>query len=476
MWFLAVLWVSGLLVGARAQGSASLWRGNDRSGRCQYSFTVDSPAEASCPSPGSSPEMESLKTRLALLEVLVARVAGGEVGPSETQQPGAQAGLREAYTQALGEKAKLQREKDRLVQRVEELQRRVEELQQEAERLRSRPCAQAPPSITPQQDSRPRPGGGTAFSHLSSRPGRTPGDTGSLRDPSWQSGSPSYLEMKAEVAEVPAPSPADTEHSTGCGELVWVGDPVTHRKTDTIAGKYGVWMQDPEAVSPYGSGMAWRVDTVGSEVRQLFGYEDLQQLSRGFPTKVLLLPEAMESTGAALFRGSLYYQRRRSRTLLRYDLASESVAARRDLPHAGFHGQFPYSWGGYTDVDFAVDEQGLWVIYSTNKARGAIVISQLDPHNLEVKRSWETNIRKTTVANAFMICGRMYTVASYSSPNTTVNYSFDTATGQSKAVAIPFKNRHRYNSMIDYNPAQRKIFAWDNHHLVSYDVRLGKPQ
>lgn len=261
---------------------------------------------------------------------------------------------------------------------------------------------------------------------------------------------------------------------SGCGEIISIGDPVTHRKADSIAGKYGVWMQDPEAVTPYSSNMVWRIDTVGSEVRQLYGYDDMEQLTRGFPSKVLLLPEAVESTGATMYRGSLYYQRRLSRTLIRYEIGLETIAARRDLPHAGFHGQFPYSWGGYTDIDFAVDENGLWVIYSTSKAKGAIVISQLDPHNLEVKQSWETNIRKNTVANAFIICGKLYTVASYASPSTTINYSYDTNTKQSKAVSIPFKNQHRYNSMIDYNPASKKLLAWDNFHMVSYDVRLGK--
>lgn len=188
------------------------------------------------------------------------------------------------------------------------------------------------------------------------------------------------------------------------------------------------------------------------------------------------MPELVESTGAVLYRGSLYYQRRRSRTLIRFDLASENIASRRDLPHAGFHGQFPYSWGGYTDIDLAVDEKGLWAVYSTSKARGAIVISQLDPHTLEVKKSWETNIRKNSVANSFMICGRLYTVSSYTAANTTINYTYDTATSQGGAIAVPFKNQYRYNSMIDYNPAQRKLFAWDNFHIVSYDLRLGHQQ
>lgn len=278
------------------------------------------------------------------------------------------------------------------------------------------------------------------------------------------------------MTEVPAPTPAGTADSTGCGELVAIEEPTTHRKADTIAGKYGVWMQDPEATGPYSGSMVWRIDTVGSDVRQLFGYEDMEQLVRGYPTKVLLLPEAVESTGATMYRGSLYYQRRRSRTLLRYDLSSESIAARRDLPHAGFHGQFPYSWGGYTDIDLAVDEQGLWAIYSTNKAKGAIVVAQLDPYSLEVLKTWETNIRKVTVANAFMICGRLYTVASYAAVDTFINYTFDTATNKGSAVSVPLKNKYRYNSMIDYNPAQKKLFAWDNYHIVSYDVRLARQQ
>lgn len=255
--------------------------------------------------------------------------------------------------------------------------------------------------------------------------------------------------------------------------LVSVDEPVTHHKVDSITGKYGVWFQDPEpAGPPYGPKVVWRIEAVGKEVRQLFAYEDMDQLVRGFPMKVLVLPEAVESTGATVYRGSLYYQRRRSRTIMRYDLASENLAARLELPHAGFHGQHPYSWGGYTDIDLAVDERGLWVIYSSGKAKGAIVVSQLKPNNLEVKKSWETNIRKNTVGNAFMVCGRLYTVASYSLPNTTVNYVFDTDTGESQAIAIPFHNRYRYNSMIDYNPGNKKLYAWDNHHMVTYDIQL----
>ncbi|XP_033937906.1 myocilin [Pseudochaenichthys georgianus] len=476
MLVLLLLCTSGLLLRGDAQDRAALWRGDDRSGRCQYTFSVPSPTEASCPQTGG-PEVEGLKARLSLLEVLVSRLTGGDTGGPQGATARDQTELHQSLNRVTGERNLLQGEKERLEQELEGLQRRMEEMRREAERLRNKPCPLQTPAVPPspplQDSGLTRPAGGSRPSHLIASPNRQ-GDSSSLRDSAWQTGPQGFQELKAEVTEVPAPD--GSEENTGCGDVVSVGEPVTHRKADTIAGKYGVWMQDPEAVSPYGPNMIWRIDTIGSDVRQLYGYEDMEQLTKGFPSKVLLLPELVESTGSTLYRGSLYYQRRRSRSLIRFDLASESIAARRELPHAGFHGQFPYSWGGYTDIDLSVDQQGLWAVYSSSKAKGAIVISQLDPNSLEVKRSWETNIRKNSVANSFIICGKLYTVASYTSPDTIINHIYDTRTSQGKSVAIPFKNKYRYNSMIDYNLAQRKLFAWDNFHMVSYDLRLGRQE
>ncbi|KAM4549031.1 myocilin [Odontesthes bonariensis] len=481
MFLLLSLSICGLLLRGDAQDRASLWRGNDRSGRCQYTFTVPSPAEASCPL-AANPEVEGLKARLSLLEVMVSQLTVGDTQPQGSQQGAgarAQPELQEMLNRVTRERNLLQGEKERLEKELEGLQMRTEEMRRETERLRSRPCPPQTPVVPhspSHQDRAPiRPAGASSqMSHLMTRP-NSQRDSSSLTDSAWQYGAaPGFQELKAEVTEVPAPD--GNEDKTGCGELISVGEPITHRKADNIAGKYGVWMQDPEAVLPYGPDMIWRVDTIGTDVRQLFGYDDMEQLSKGFPSKVLLLPDPLESTGATLYRGSLYYQRRLSRSLIRYDLAAEHIAARRELPHAGFHGQFPYSWGGYTDIDLSVDEKGLWAVYSTSKAQGAIVISHLDPHSLEVKRSWETNIRKASVANSFIICGKLYTVASYAAPNTIINYVYDTETSQGEAASIPFKNKYGYNSMIDYNLAQRKLFSWDNFHIVSYDLRLGRQQ
>ncbi|TSR15996.1 Myocilin [Bagarius yarrelli] len=413
MWTRFSLLVLCLLLEVQGQDHA-----DGRYIRCQYTFTVDSPVESSC---NNAMEAENLSARVTLLEAVVSRVLGAEAVPETART------LEETE-----EIRQLLQEKEQLDVQVKELQRRVEELTLETEKLRERPCS----SVTK-----------------------------------------AFQEVKAEVSELPT-SPKvqkNVQQDAGCGELVSVSEPETHQKASSISGKYGMWFQGNESPgAPYGPDTVWRIDTVRNDVRELYAYENLEQLARGYPLKVLVLPEPMESTGATVYRGSLYYQQKRSPTLLRYDLIEEKIAAQRELPHPGFHGQYPYSWGGYTDIDLAADEKGLWAIYSTEKARGAIVISQLDPDTLRVTRSWKTNIQKNKVANAFMVCGRLYTVASYRANSTTINWSFDTTSEQSKTVDVPFRNRYGYNSMIDYNAARRKLYSWDNFHMVTYNVTLAK--
>lgn len=126
-----------------------MWRGNDRGGRCLYTFTVPSPAEASCPQT-AGPEVEGLKARLGVLEAMVSQLVGGAAAGSP-QRAGAasQPELQEALNRAVGERNLLQGEKRRLEQEMERVQRRMEEMRRETERLRDRQCPLQTPAVAP---------------------------------------------------------------------------------------------------------------------------------------------------------------------------------------------------------------------------------------------------------------------------------------------------------------------------------------
>ncbi|KAF1440150.1 Myocilin, partial [Pygoscelis papua] len=466
-----LLW-GALALGCRGE-TAFLRRADDSTGRCTYSFTVASPVEATCPDASRMPE---LRAELAALAARLSRLESRERVTGGSGPRGGEAGGARAPQQAA-------------------LATRLEAAYGELLQAKSQMCTAAAegghwapdrgvgvwggngPAWSPPRAAR----AGTAARGAGSAPAHpAPGPAAA---PRWDPQPLAYQELQSERTEVPvsrlleetALGRPGSEDSAGCGELVWVGKPVVFGRAESIAGKYGVWMKDPEPVPPFTRETTWRVDAVGTEVRQLFQYEAAEQLAQGYPAKVHILPRPLESTGAVVYHGGLFFQPRRSRTVARYDLRGEAVTAEREIPGAGYHGQYPYSWGGYTDIDLAVDETGLWVIYSTEKARGAIVLSKLDPETLEIRRTWETNIRKRGVANSFIICGTLYTVSSYSAPNATINFAYNTATGTSRALSIPFENRFRYLSMVDYNPAERQLFAWDSFNMVTYPIRLSRP-
>ncbi|XP_051866950.1 myocilin [Pristis pectinata] len=463
----SLLTLASLLLAASGQ-QPTFSRTSNRDGRCIYSFTVPSPVETSCSELGEAAnavrelqreratqqrEVESLGERVQVLERWMAgrEEAGGHEARSDVRR--------------------LQVEKLDLLRRLERAER-------ENARLRDGQC----PGLreTPLESHQIARGGRQDVFNLSSRQRAQPSREAS----SWSFENTEYQELKSEIiTEIPASkmiqrsesgTSITTQQSPGCGMLEWVGEPVTFQKADSIAGRYGVWMKDPEPVPPHSREHIWRINTVGTDVRRLYEYQDLDQFMKGYTSKVYMLPEPVESTGGTVYRGSLYYQKRRSRSLLRFEMKTETILVQKDLPHAGYRGAFPYSWGGYTDIDFAVDELGLWVTYSTNQAHGAIVISKLDPNTLEVEQTWTTAIRKRAVANSFIICGILYTLNSYSIQNAVINFAYNTNTNSSKALAIPFENRYRYNSMVDYNPAEKKILAWDNFNMVMYDIKLSK--
>ncbi|NWW37635.1 MYOC protein, partial [Panurus biarmicus] len=464
VWLL--LWGS-VALGGRAD-TAFLRRAHDSSGHCTYSFTVASPVEAACPeAAGGVPE---LRAELAALAARLSRLESRERGVGASGPRGAEPGgardPQQVAAAARLEAANFPQGKWSQMCPAAAGRGTVPE----ASAIRGAAARQGAPRG--RQEQACGEGGWLSPAHAMPDPAAAP---------RWEPQPLSYQELQSERTEVPVSRLLEEtalgrpgKEDSGCGQLVWVGEPVVFGRADSIAGKYGVWMKDPEPVPPFTRDNTWRVDTVGTEVRQLFQYEEAEQLARGYPAKVHILPRPLESTGAVIYRGGLFFQPRHSRSVARYDLRGETITAEREIPGAGYHGQYPYSWGGYTDIDLAVDETGLWVIYSTDKARGAIVLSKLDPETLEIRRTWETNIRKRGVANSFLICGTLYTVSSYSAPNATVNFAYDTATGASRALSIPFENRFRYLSMLDYNPAERQLFAWDSFNMVTYPVRLSR--
>ena len=143
------------------------------------------------------------------------------------------------------------------------------------------------------------------------------------------------------------------------------------------------------------------------------------------------------------------------------------------LTNAGSHNTYHYQWGGYSDIDLAVDENGLWAIYATSTNSGRIVVSSIDPDKMSIVDTWNTSSNsKTSTGNAFMICGVLYVTDSYSSSSATINYAYDTNTSKDWVPGISFPVTYGYLTQIDYNPNDGLLYVWDYQRRVTFPATL----
>ncbi|CAJ0966611.1 unnamed protein product [Ranitomeya imitator] len=147
------------------------------------------------------------------------------------------------------------------------------------------------------------------------------------------------------------------------------------------------------------------------------------------------LLQLWQGGGVIMFNNSLYYNCYNTRDICKYNI-NTTVNERRTLPDATFNNRFSYASSVWQDIDLASDEDGLWVIYSTEQNAGNIVISKLNPLNLTVEKTWMTSQYKLGATNAFMVCGVLYATRTLSTRKEEVFYMYDTKTSQEGQISI----------------------------------------
>ncbi|XP_015239548.1 PREDICTED: adhesion G protein-coupled receptor L3-like isoform X3 [Cyprinodon variegatus] len=237
----------------------------------------------------------------------------------------------------------------------------------------------------------------------------------------------------------------------------------------------GAWCKDPLQASDKIYYMPWtpyRTDT-------LTEYSSKEDFIAGRPTTTYKLPHRVDGTGFVIYDGALFFNKERTRNIVKFDLRTRIKSGEAIIPNANYHDTSPYRWGGKSDIDLAVDENGLWVIYATEQNNGRIVISQLNPYTLRVEGTWDTAYDKRSASNAFMICGILYVVKSVyedddnEATGNKIDYIYNTELSKDGFLDIPFPNSYQYIAAVDYNPRDNLLYVWNNYHVVKYSLDFG---
>uniref|UniRef100_A0A8C5IMK6 Olfactomedin 4 n=1 Tax=Junco hyemalis TaxID=40217 RepID=A0A8C5IMK6_JUNHY len=234
--------------------------------------------------------------------------------------------------------------------------------------------------------------------------------------------------------------------------------------------KYGSWGRDYDPSNPEND-VYW-VAPLNTDGRYLEyfriynSFDDLLLFKYTYERRITY----GEGSGAALYKNYLYYHRYGSRYMVKHNINTNTEVLRKELPNAAIGNRFSYAGVAWQDIDFAVDESGLWVIYSTENNVGNIVISKLNETTLDVLNTWQTRQYKPSVSNAFMVCGVLYATRPLNTKKEEIFYMYDTSTGRENRVSIIMDKKLDTIQSIDYSPIDQKLYVYSDSYLVRYDV------
>ncbi|KAM4640640.1 olfactomedin-4-like [Discoglossus pictus] len=177
--------------------------------------------------------------------------------------------------------------------------------------------------------------------------------------------------------------------------------------------------------------------------------------------------------GMIMYNKFIYYNCYNTINLCKLNIDTYAVE-RIALTNAAFNNRFSYASSTWQDIDLASDEDSLWVIYSTEKNSGNIVISKLNDTTMNVENTWATSQYKLGVTNSFMVCGVLYATRTLSTRKEEIFYMYDTKTRQEGQLSIVLDKMMENVQSLSYNPNDHKLYMYNDGYLVTYDLYFKK--
>uniref|UniRef100_A0A3B4DPM7 Olfactomedin-like domain-containing protein n=1 Tax=Pygocentrus nattereri TaxID=42514 RepID=A0A3B4DPM7_PYGNA len=246
---------------------------------------------------------------------------------------------------------------------------------------------------------------------------------------------------------------------------------------------YGGWGKDSKPL-PGSENMYWYSASTDTSVRYVSVYTDYYSLIMRQAKKTYDLYATnrdWRGTGNnyVIRNNTLYYQFANPFSMAKYNMTSQT-AEYRVVPKASK--RFSYHYSANQNLDFAADENGLWVTYATEESKGKLVLGKIDEVAFALKEVWQTSVFKPSVGNTFMVCGVLYATRSVDIHTDEIFYMYNTRTRKENYVSIPFKKFQENYVYLDYNPTDQKLYMFNRGYYVSYHVwfnqnnQTNKPQ
>jgi hypothetical protein len=198
----------------------------------------------------------------------------------------------------------------------------------------------------------------------------------------------------------------------------------------------------------------------GGVTTSVYEFSNLDAFKNNTGARHIAMPINSDGTYRAALNGFIYATDTTGK-IFKLSATDGSVVLSKTLTGAGFHNQSGFSWGGYTDIDFFVDNGPtgllLYVMYAA-AGGGNIQLSVVNQETLGVSNTITVPRAKQSTGWAFLVNGIVY-MGNYDSPEMTSFYALATGTYSTSYTNsfTPYPS-NEYITSVSWDPATKNLF------------------
>uniref|UniRef100_A0A8C9Y114 Olfactomedin-like domain-containing protein n=1 Tax=Sander lucioperca TaxID=283035 RepID=A0A8C9Y114_SANLU len=212
---------------------------------------------------------------------------------------------------------------------------------------------------------------------------------------------------------------------------------------------FGAWMSD---ASRQDEGRYWLADHFsGRLLVELRNISALQDSSN----KNIDVRRFFQGCGHVVYKQSFYFHKAGTNRLMN---GTNTLIMENSRYHQLTY-LFPNS---KTYFKFAVDENGLWVIFASN-ADDDTMVAKINPDTFIVELIINTHYPTTKAGNAFIVCGVLYFT---DDKDRRVTYAFDLKKESPLDASFDLRPANGTLAMLSYYPNKKLLYMWDSRSIT----------
>ncbi|XP_029952619.1 flocculation protein FLO11-like isoform X2 [Salarias fasciatus] len=232
-------------------------------------------------------------------------------------------------------------------------------------------------------------------------------------------------------------------------------------KSFEMQSTFGAWMSE---ASQNDDGRFWFAEHFSGrtlvESRSILSFQNVSQ-------KTIDVRMFYQGCGHVVYEGSFYFHNAGTNRLIKLDLKTRRTKS-LTMPNSRYNNLTYLFRNSKTYFKFALDENGLWVIFAS-RTDDSTMVAELNPDTFSVESVFNTGYPTAKAGNAFVVCGVVYFT---DNTDRRVTYAFDLKTETPLDAAFDLRAGNGILAMVSYYPNKKLLYMWNNSGVNICRVKL----